>query len=104
MKDVTRIQTQKLYFPTGMIGVTQPDGSVKMVPGALGGGFDVLEFGRDDAGYSPVCAVFSYVPTGANGGAPLSSDLATSAADVVARFGPSIKPATPPYVYCPQVR
>lgn len=103
-KMVRRIQTQKLYYPTGMIGVPQSDGSVRMVMGALGAGFDVLEAGPSDAGYSPVCSVFTYVPTAAGGGPPMVSDLATSAADVTARFGASVKPAVPANVYCPQVK
>lgn len=103
-KPVTRIQTQKLYYPIGMIGVPQPDGTVKMVAGALGGGFDVLEAGRDDAGYSPVCAVNSFMPTAAGGGPPMVSDLPTSAADVVARFGATVKPGMPALIYCPQVK
>jgi hypothetical protein len=43
---------QNVYFPTQI-----PTGA-----GALGDGFDILDAARDDAGYSPLCHVFRFVP------------------------------------------
>jgi hypothetical protein len=100
-KMVTRLKTQKLYYPT-IVPQQQKDGSVKIVQNAIGLGFDVLEAARSDAGYSPVCAVYNYTPQGSMGGDPTTSDVPQNSADIIARYTVSADKATP-YIYCPQV-
>ena len=53
---ITRMVTQKLYFPrTGAPGKGN----------GLGAGNDVVQFQRGEAGYSPICQIFSYtLPAG----------------------------------------
>lgn len=80
--ETVSIATQKLYYP---------------VSKTVGGGFDVLEAARGQPGYSPVCKVFTYDPGAA-------TELPTSAAEVEADFGSTIKAVTGAgtYVYCLQ--
>jgi hypothetical protein len=99
-KTVTRVKTQKLYVPTQLmiVGYAMPQ------PVKVGDGYDVLEAGPGDPGYSPVCAVFTYVATDSKGAAITLDALPTSAKDVVTRYGGTLKPAATPYFYCPQVK
>jgi hypothetical protein len=59
---VTEAVPQKLYYPTLV------PGGAGMPPkkGAFGKGFDVLEAARGQAGYSPLCQVFSFKPADPN--------------------------------------
>jgi len=76
--------------------------------GKFGQGYDVLQFKRSDANYSPVCEVRQYT---ANTGSParprLVGELPKSAADVLALSPTTQQPTTDSgiarYVYCPQV-
>jgi hypothetical protein len=52
---------QNLFYPA-----TVGDGMGGMAAGKLGAGFDVLEFNRGDAKYSPICVVNTYVPDDIN--------------------------------------
>lgn len=60
---------QKLYFPRSGAGAAAS-------ANALGGGNDVVEFARGEAGYSPICQVFSYVVPA---GQPVPRDAAVIA-------------------------
>jgi hypothetical protein len=95
---VLHMTPQHLYYPRSMITQTV-NGMPQMVSGNIGLGFDVLDATRADAAnYSPVCAVFSYDP-----GAVSSNMLPTDAATIIQSFGGTLKPASPPYVFCVQV-
>ncbi len=97
-KDATKTQmvTQKLYYPSSIL----PSGTMPMpVKGAPGAGYDVLEHARGEAGYSPVCAVYTY-----DTGAPLTVDKLPTDVDTINQlYGATIKPAPVPYVFCLQV-
>jgi len=92
-----RLQTQALYIPRNVLI------SGKSATGATGQGYDVLDAGRGEAGYSPVCAVFVY-NTGSTVLPPdqLPRDVATIMAKYNSMSMP-ITPASTPYIYCLQV-
>ncbi|HEX2570112.1 MAG TPA: hypothetical protein VH877_11185 [Polyangia bacterium] len=113
------------YIDGGYIPTTTPDNgqTVTMVPqtlfyprsnigtaaGAIGRGYDVLEAGRNDTGYSPVCAVMTYdaaTVTATNPTACTQANcLPRDAATIRARFpAASLRPANPPYIFCFQVQ
>jgi hypothetical protein len=80
-----------------------PDGMpmTTMSPGRLGAGYDVLQARRDDLAYSPLCQVLTYDTTTPMDPAALPKD----AAAIEATFPKeSLLPASPPFVYCLQVR
>jgi hypothetical protein len=128
MKTVTRMTTQKLYFPRSQIEVTDADGMKTKVAGKLGIGFDVLTAKRGTVGdpaamppivgYSPVCEVFSYdaAPPAMPPMPPMpppppavvpAENLPKTAADIenpMMMFAATIMPATPKYIFCLQVR
>src|SRR5262249_47872 len=80
-------------------------------PGHLSQGYDVLEFGRTDPSYSPVCLVRSYeMPTPPT----RTSDLPRSAATITSPpLGATLLPPPPPdstggvitptHIFCLQV-
>jgi hypothetical protein len=100
-----KLVPQKLYYPRSMVTVTamNPDGGAPATtasPGRLGAGYDVLSARRGEAGYSPLCQVFTYdtgMPTDI-GALPRDARLieATFPAD-------TLQPGSPPFVYCLQV-
>lgn len=100
-----RMVPQKLYYPRSQVTV---GGTPKTV--ALGAGYDILTARRGEAGYSPLCQVFTYDA----GGAMTPDALPKSAAEVEARYGSTLKaptkgvsdksPAGDPYVYCLQLQ
>jgi hypothetical protein len=102
-KALTRMKTQRLYYPRSMVTVTSASGIVTMAAGALGAGYDVLTARRGDPAYSPVCAVYTY-----DAGMPLPPDqLPRDAATIEMTFNTMeapLRPATNPYVYCLQVQ
>jgi hypothetical protein len=109
-KMVTRMVTQRLFYPRSPVIGMNAAGMPTMAPGARGAGYDVLEFRKGEAGYSPVCQVFTY-----HTGTPMAAaDLPKDVATIEAMFNPPpnpmdptvepIRPAMPPYVYCLQVR
>ena len=83
-----RMIAQDLYYPsqhpTGKLG--------KVGPGALGEGFDVLQFRRGEDGYSPVCRVLSFAPKD-------PSNPETS----IASIDPAAVTDTGRYIYCLQL-
>ncbi len=91
----TNMVTQKLYYPRSM--VIKPSGTFT---GGIGFGYDVVEHARGDAGYSPVCQVFTYD----TGMATPVDQLPQDATTINAMYGSTIKPATVPYVFCLQVQ
>ena len=58
----TEFVTQKLYYPTSVAGVDDMTMMPIAVPADPFTGNDILEAGRGDAGYSPICEVWSYDP------------------------------------------
>lgn len=91
---VTQAVTQKLYFPTSIPG-TDP---MTMMPAATmatgpGTGYDLVEAARGDAGYSPVCQVFSFTPAD-----PMNPPTTIAAIDMATVMD------TKTYVYCLQVQ
>jgi hypothetical protein len=96
MIKVTRLKPQRLFVPrqirTGM----------GMAPGRAGAGYDVLEFKRGDAGYSPLCQVWDY----GDPALPVAPADLPKRADVILNT-PGLNPAAaapPSYVFCLQVR
>ena len=95
---VRRMVTQRLYIPRSpvMTGAPGPAG-----PGEVGAGYDVLGARRGAAGYSPVCAVYTY-----DAERPLTvAALPKNAATIEAMFDTEdapLEPADPPYVFCLQ--
>jgi hypothetical protein len=98
-----RMTAQKLYYPRSQVTVGTTNSTV-----TLGKGYDIVEGKRGEPGYSPVCQVFTY-----DAGGPLTPDqLPKSAAEVVARFGSTLRapvkgvsdksPVGDAYVYCLQ--
>jgi hypothetical protein len=100
---VTRMKTQRIYYPRSMVMSTSSTGAMTMAAGVLGAGYDVLEAKRGDPGYSPVCAVYTY-----DAGMPLpAGDLPRDAQTIEMMFNTMdapVRPSTNPYVYCLQVR
>jgi hypothetical protein len=90
----TTMQTQSLYYPRSMV----MKGS-STFPGGIGFGYDVVDAARGEAGYSPVCAVFTYDVGATTAAEQLPHDVAT----IKAMYGATIKPATVPYAFCLQV-
>ncbi len=91
----TNMVTQNLYYPRSMVIK-----GTNTFPGGIGFGYDVVEHGRGDAGYSPVCAVFTYDTGMATPVEMLPQDANT----IVTMYGSTLKPATVPYVFCLQVQ
>lgn len=105
------MKPQRLYFPRSNIGTPA-------AAGGIGRGYDVLEFARSNAGYSPVCAVITYDaatvtatnPTACTQTSCLPRDAATIEARYSGTFrGPlpllTANAATiPSYVFCFQVQ
>lgn len=86
---VLRARAQRLYYPTTVVK------KGKTVAGAPGQGYDVLQARRGEPGYSPLCQIFSYVPTDPS--APASDAAAIdSVANQVSDMGS--------YVYCLQLQ
>lgn len=100
---VTRMVTQRLFYPRSMVTGMNAAGMPTMAPGARGAGYDVLEFKKGDPGYSPVCRVFTYDTLMPMAAADLPKDVATIEMMFNAPMM-EIRPATPPLVYCLQVR
>lgn len=90
----TTMQTQSLYYPRSMVMK-----GTSTFAGGLGFGYDVVEAARGEAGYSPVCAVFTYDAGATMAVEQLPHDVAT----IKAMYGATIKPATVPYTFCLQV-
>jgi hypothetical protein len=105
-KTVTRLRTQKLYYPRSMVAMTRmnPDGTMTTtnMPGRIGAGWDVLEARPGEPGHSPLCQVLTYDTVVPREPAALPRDTR-----VVEQMFPkeTLLPASPPYVYClqPQV-
>jgi hypothetical protein len=94
-KKVTRMVTQRLYYPRSMVM-----GATAAAAGRLGAGYDVIAARRGAAGYSPVCEVFTYDA----GMAPVAAaDLPKDAAAIEAMFMATLRPGANPYVFCLQV-
>jgi hypothetical protein len=102
MKPITRMKTQRLYYPRSMV-ITTAAGKTSMADGKVRSGYDVVAAARGQAGYSPICEVMSY-----DAGLPLPVEmLPRDAAVIEAMFNTMaapLKPASPPYAYCLQVR
>jgi len=100
---VTRLRTQKLYYPRSLVMMTRPlpDGTMMTTaaPGAIGAGYDVLQARRGEPAYSPLCEVLTYDA----GATTAPSALPHSAQAIQTMLGSTLLPATPPYVYCLQV-
>ncbi|HEX9103537.1 MAG TPA: hypothetical protein VF997_15100 [Polyangia bacterium] len=90
----TQMHAQKLYYPRSM--VTK---GTNTFPGGIGFGYDVVEHARGDAGYSPVCQVFTYDTGAATPVEMLPQDATT----ITSMYSATLKPATVPYVFCLQV-
>jgi len=101
---VVRMVPQKLYYPRSQVREGTTNRTV-----TVGQGYDVVEAQRNAAGYSPVCQVFTY-----DAGGPLPPDqLPKSAAEVVTRYGATLRaptkafgdrsPVGDAYVYCLQI-
>jgi hypothetical protein len=93
---IVEITPMALYYPR-----TPVQGPMFTNPGALGQGYDVVEFQRGQDGYSPVCQVFTYDAMSTFTPAQLPQDANT----IKAMFGPSIQadPKTP-FTFCLQVQ
>jgi hypothetical protein len=94
---------QRLYYPRSQVRVS----ATSTVTVTVGQGYDVLEAGRGQPGYSPVCEVYSY-----DAGGPLTlAELPKSASEVTDRFGTTLQPLrraigtrnVPVYIYCLQL-
>jgi len=53
-----RMSTQRLLYPSRVFDAEKN----QVVPGALGLGFDIVEFRRGEEGYSPICRVYQFEP------------------------------------------
>jgi len=84
-----RMRPQKMLFPTRMFD--KETGQV--VLGQLGRGFDLMEFAREDEGYSPVCQVYSFEPQDPLAGFEKS----------IAEVPPAGITDTGQLIYCPQI-
>ncbi|MFY0576098.1 hypothetical protein ACN28S_18595 [Cystobacter fuscus] len=77
-----RLVTQKLYHPRSPVIVNAKNQEV-----SVGEGYDVLTARRGQAGYSPVCQVFTY-----DAGGPLTeAQLPKSAAEVETLYGATLE-------------
>jgi hypothetical protein len=95
-----RMVAQKLYYPRGMVTVTDAKGVAKTGAGQRGAGYDVLEAVRGQDGYSPNCAVMTYDV----GAATAAEALPRDAAAITATYAATVQPAMVPYVYCLQTK
>lgn len=86
---VTRAVAQRLYYPTMVLD------HGKVGPGSPGAGFDLVEARRGDAAYSPLCHVFSYVPSDPNAPARDVAEIDAAINQVT---------DTGSYVYCLQLQ
>jgi hypothetical protein len=95
-KPIVRMRTQRIYVPRSLV---QPSMGTA-APGVLGAGYDVLQFQPGQAGYSPVCQVWSY-STGAT-----AVPVAMLPQSEAAILGLAPQPVTTGtrFVYCPQVQ
>ncbi len=95
-KPIVRMVPQRLYYPRSMVM-----GAMTAAPGRIGAGYDVLTAKRGDSGYSPLCDVQTYDA----GMMPVTpAALEKDAATIEAKFGMTLMPATPRYIYCLQVQ
>lgn len=97
---ITEMVAQNLYYPTSAV---LPAAGKSATTGAAnqGAGWDVLEHARAEAGYSPICAVYSY-DTGATAMMPdIPQSLPTDAATIVSKFSKTLK--FQKFIYCLQV-
>jgi len=92
---VVRMVPQGLYYPRSPVGA-----GASVQPGALGQGYDVMDAARSQGRYSPICAVFTYDA----GEALPASELPRDVPTLLVRYGATVSPANPPYVYCLQVQ
>jgi hypothetical protein len=101
-KDVKMV-AQKLYYPASPVTVHDNSSGMDMtmtVMPQIGQGFDVLSAKRGDAGYSPICEVWTY-----DAKATLDADmLPGDAATIEKTYAGALAAGDPPYVYCLQVR
>jgi hypothetical protein len=95
----TRLKAQRVFVPRQI----RMASGMGMAPGRLGDGYDVLEFKRGQADYSPLCQVWNYGDPMAMPVAP--ADLPKSAATILGNPALNAMPAMPAaYVFCLQVR
>ncbi len=83
-----RMATQRLLYPARVFDADKN----QVVAGAIGGGFDLVEFRRGEEGYSPVCRVFTFEPNDPMRGFEKS----------IAEVDPMRITDTGEIVYCPQ--
>jgi len=100
MIEVKHLATQVLYYPRSDITVPGPGGMPTVAPGELGAGYDVLAAKRGDQDYFPVCRVRTYEIAGA----PAFDALPKSAEEIEAMPMANIQDASPPFIFCLQVR
>jgi hypothetical protein len=96
MIPVTRMRPQRLFVPRQILM------GMGMAAGRAGSGYDVLEFKRGEAGYSPLCQIWNY-------GDPATpaavADLPKRADAILSNPALNATAATPAsFVYCLQVR
>ena len=97
MIKVTRLKPQRVFVPR------QIRMGMGMAAGKLGDGYDVMEFKRGEAGYSPLCQVWNYGDPMAMPVAP--AELPKNAAAILSNPALTAMAATPAsYVFCLQVR
>ena len=99
-----RMQTQRLYYPRSLNGTGVCGAAPANTPCGLGNGFDVMEFRRGQAGYSPVCQVLTYPATGS-----IARDATTITTTYTPQqitpppIGPAGSAVIPPFIFCLQV-
>jgi hypothetical protein len=96
MIKVTRMKPQRLFVPRQIMT------AMGMAAGKSQSGYDVLEFKRGDAGYSPLCQIWNY----GDPAMPMAvADLPKRADAIMGTPGLNPAAATPAtYAYCLQVR
>ena len=95
---VKRMKPQRLFIPRQVAGAM-----MTMAAGRAGAGYDVLEFKRGEAGYSPLCQVWVYGDTMMP--PPTAATLPKNAKDILDAPALNAAAAMPAsYVYCLQVR
>lgn len=75
-----RFRPQRIFIPRTISTPMNPMSATG--PGAAGAGYDVIEFARGEAGYSPLCQVITY----ATPMPMLPDDLPKSATDIVTNY------------------
>ncbi|HME92428.1 MAG TPA: hypothetical protein VKE49_13445 [Myxococcaceae bacterium] len=104
-RTVVRMVTQDLYYPRSLVIHVGPLGTA---PGALGRGYDLLQFRRGEPGYAPVCRVLTYD----TGDTRAPADLPRSVDELNALYGDTIAPPDQPpapaapiplFIYCLQL-